>query len=764
MFTLDGLMRALPEHQPRRAELLQALSRMVDVVDPGDVAGTAAAGRAELAEVLARPAYASAHRIVAVGHAHIDSAWLWPVRETIRKCARTFANVVALADADPTFKFACSSAQQYAWVKEHYPDLFARITEKVAAGQFLPVGGMWVESDTNMPGGEAMARQFVAGKRFFVENFGVETEEVWLPDSFGYSAALPQIVRASGSKYLLTQKLSWNQTNTMPHNTFAWEGIDGTRVLTHFPPVNTYNSDLSGRDLARAERNYAEHGKGTISLVPFGWGDGGGGPTREMLAAAHRTRSLEGSPAVRIDSPAAFFAEAAAENPDLPVWSGELYLELHRATYTTQARTKQGNRVSEHLLREAELWAATAAVRTGADYPYDELEELWQLVLLQQFHDILPGSSDRLGAPGRRAQLCGRRAAGRDGDHGSSDPAGRCRQPHLRPERRPALSRHGVAPLGAGVPVAVTQAVKADRVGADIHLDNGIVRVVIGERGQITSLTDYASGREAIAAGTVGNRLQLHRDIPNLWDAWDVDEHYRRNVTEIDGVDAIDLDTDDDRAVVRIRRSFGSSTIEQQIILRGGLGVGRDPQRHRLARAQEAAQARFRLRRARRPVGLRDPVRPCVPPHPYQHVLGVRPVRDLRPPVDPRRRTRLRRGGQQRLHLRPRRRSYDARARWHHHHRALVVGARFPLSRPRGRPGPAHQPDHRPPGGDHRRCRRRGLPHQPAAPPHQGRAGRQAAGQHLQSGHRGRSGQTGRGSQRRRRCSAVRVLGRTRRG
>ena len=393
IFTLDGLMRALPEHQPRRAELLQALSRMVDVVDPGDVAGTAPAGRAELTEVLARPAYASAHRIVAVGHAHIDSAWLWPVRETIRKCARTFSNVVALADADPTLKFACSSAQQYAWVKEHYPDLFARITEKVAAGQFLPVGGMWVESDTNMPGGEAMARQFVAGKRFFLENFGVETEEVWLPDSFGYSAALPQIVKASGSKYMLTQKLSWNQTNTMPHSTFAWEGIDGTRVLTHFPPVNDYNSDLSGRDLARAERNYAEHGKGTISLVPFGWGDGGGGPTREMLAAAHRTHSLEGSPAVRIDSPAAFFADAAAENPDLPVWSGEMYLELHRATYTTQARTKQGNRFSEHLLREAELWAATAAVQTGADYPYDELEELWQLVLLQQFHDILPGSS-----------------------------------------------------------------------------------------------------------------------------------------------------------------------------------------------------------------------------------------------------------------------------------------------------------------------------------------------------------------------------------
>ena len=179
----------------------------------------------------------------------------------------------------------------------------------------------------------------------------------------------------------------------MPHHTFRWEGIDGTRVFTHFPPVDTYNSELSGADLARAERNYPEHGEGTMSLVPFGFGDGGGGPTREMMAAARRTASLEGSPAVRIDTPAAFFAEAAAEYPDPPVWSGEMYLELHRATYTTQARTKQGNRRSEHLLREAELWAATAAVRTGCRLPVRRARALWQLVLLQQFHDILPGSS-----------------------------------------------------------------------------------------------------------------------------------------------------------------------------------------------------------------------------------------------------------------------------------------------------------------------------------------------------------------------------------
>ncbi|MGO4492693.1 alpha-mannosidase, partial [Arthrobacter sp. 2YAF22_2] len=391
--TLRGLMHELPMELPRRHEILRSLERMLDVMDPDDVPGTAAAGRAALAEVLARPAYASAHQLVATGHAHIDSAWLWPVRETIRKCARTFSNVVALMDEDPRFVFSCSSAQQLAWIKEYYPELYGRIREKVRTGQFVPVGGMWVESDSNMPGGEAMARQFLEGKSFFLAEFGVECREAWLPDTFGYSAALPQIVKAAGSRWFLTQKISWNQVNRMPHHTFSWEGIDGTRLFTHFPPVDSYSSEISGRDLAHAERNYRDHGRGSMSLLPFGYGDGGGGPTREMLAAARRTADLEGSPKVRLGAASDFFASAEADYPDLPVWVGEMYLELHRGTYTSQANTKRGNRRSEHLLREAELWCATATVRAGARYPAAELKRLWRLVLLQQFHDILPGSA-----------------------------------------------------------------------------------------------------------------------------------------------------------------------------------------------------------------------------------------------------------------------------------------------------------------------------------------------------------------------------------
>lgn len=571
VWTLAGLMEQLPLELPRRHEILRAFERMMDVMDPDDVAGTAPAGRQELAEVLARPAYASAHQLVATGHAHIDSAWLWPVRETIRKCARTFSNVVALMDEDPTFVFSCSSAQQLAWIKELYPELYSRIREKVRAGQFVPVGGMWVESDTNMPGGEAMARQFVEGKGFFLAEFGIECREAWLPDSFGYSAALPQIVKAAGSRWFLTQKISWNQTNRMPHHTFNWEGIDGTRLFTHFPPVDSYNSDLSGRDLAHAERNYRDHGRGTVSLVPFGYGDGGGGPTREMLAAAARTANLEGSPRVRIGSAESFFRQAEEDYPALPVWVGEMYLELHRGTYTSQARTKKGNRRSEHLLREAELWCSTAAVRSAGayDYPDAELKRLWQLVLLQQFHDILPGSSiawvhqdaERNYQAIEKAleAIIGQAAAAM---LGSGD-----RQFLLNAAPH---ARNGVPALAAAEPTPLPGPVLATPHHGGYILDNGIIRVEVDADGLLASLRDYATGREAIAPGQRGNLLELHRDTPNEWDAWDIDEFYRRNVTPLVHAESVRLANEDGSAVVVVERMAGSSPLTQRITLAPG--------------------------------------------------------------------------------------------------------------------------------------------------------------------------------------------------
>ncbi|MGK3649854.1 alpha-mannosidase [Pseudarthrobacter enclensis] len=571
VWTLGGLMEQLPPELPRRHEILRALERMMDVMDPDDVAGTAAAGRDELAEVLSRPAYASAHQLVATGHAHIDSAWLWPVRETVRKCARTFSNVVALMDENSDFVFSCSSAQQLAWIKEGYPELFSRIREKVRAGQFVPVGGMWVESDTNMPGGEAMARQFIEGKSFFLNEFGIECREAWLPDSFGYSAALPQIVKAAGSRWFLTQKISWNQTNRMPHHTFNWEGIDGTRLFTHFPPVDSYNAELSGRELAHAERNYRDHGRGTVSLVPFGYGDGGGGPTREMLAAAARTADLEGSPKVRIGSAESFFRQAEDEYPALPVWVGEMYLELHRGTYTSQARTKKGNRRCEHLLREAELWCATAAVRTGGGfaYPAAELKQLWRLVLLQQFHDILPGSSiawvhqdaerNYLAIESALEELISQAAAAALGTGERTFLLNSA--PH---------GRSGVPAMAAAEVEAPAGQVRADALDGGFVLDNGLVRAVIDADGLLSSLLDHPSGREAIAPGQRGNLLELHRDTPNEWDAWDIDEFYRRNVTPLTRAESIRLEESPGGAAVVVERLAGASPLTQRISLAAG--------------------------------------------------------------------------------------------------------------------------------------------------------------------------------------------------
>ncbi|MFJ4208398.1 alpha-mannosidase [Paenarthrobacter sp. NPDC089675] len=569
VWTLSGLMHELPTELPRRHEILRALERMLDIMDPDDVAGTAAAGREALAEVLGRPAYASAHELLATGHAHIDSAWLWPVRETIRKCARTFSNVVALMDEDPDFVFSCSSAQQLTWIKEFFPELFVRIREKVKAGQFVPVGGMWVESDTNMPGGEAMARQFVEGKSFFLKEFDIECEEAWLPDSFGYSGALPQIVKSAGSRWFLTQKISWNKVNRMPHHTFSWEGIDGTRLFTHFPPVDTYNAELHARELAHAERNYRDHGRGTMSLVPFGYGDGGGGPTREMLAAAHRTANLEGSPKVRLGTAKEFFLKAEAEYPQLPVWVGEMYLEMHRGTYTSQARTKRGNRRSEHLLREAELWCSTAAVRVGFEYPAAELKRLWQLVLLQQFHDILPGSSIAWVHQDAERNYA---AIARDLEAIIASAAqALVGSGHTRFLLNAAPhKRHGVSALAVAEATRPETPVDVTEQDGGYVLDNGIIRAVLDSNGLLTSLVDHASGRDAIAPGQSGNLLELFRDIPNEWDAWDIEEFYRRNVAPLTTAEAIAVETTATGAVVVVERSVGASAITQRITLDAG--------------------------------------------------------------------------------------------------------------------------------------------------------------------------------------------------
>ncbi|MFJ7043021.1 alpha-mannosidase [Streptomyces sp. NPDC101112] len=576
---LRELMVHLGEHEPRRHEILHALDRAMDALDLDDVSGSATAVREILAPVLARPAHASAHTISGVGHAHIDSAWLWPIRETKRKTSRTFSNVTALADEYEDFIFACSQAQQYEWVRDNYPQVWERIKKAVEKGQWAPVGGMWVEADGNLPGGEAVARQFVHGKRFFIENFGIETKGVWLPDSFGYNAAYPQLAKLAGNEWFLTQKISWNQTNRFPHHTFWWEGIDGTRIFTHFPPIDTYNARFSGEEMDRAVRNYQEKGAGTRSLAPFGWGDGGGGPTREIMERARRLADLEGSPKVVVEHPDEFFAKARAEYEDAPVWHGELYLELHRATYTSQARTKQGNRRSEHKLREAELWATTAALHApGYTYPYEKLDRLWKTVLLHQFHDILPGSS--IAWVHREAEAEYARVAKEleelTAQAVTALGAGDTRVFNTSPRDRAEVVRtsegapvyvevpaNGSAPLAAAEP---PHPVTVD----GLTLDNGLVRVVVAEDGTLASVRDLVADREVL--GDQGNLLRLHTDLPNYWDAWDVDKHYRNRYTDLLDAESVTVvEADPLVGAVRVERSFGKgSRITQTITVRAG--------------------------------------------------------------------------------------------------------------------------------------------------------------------------------------------------
>ncbi len=572
---LHEMIEAAPHFGDHEWDVLLGLNRALDCLDLDDVVATAGAAREVLKPFMEAAAYPGAHRISAVGHAHIDSAWLWPLRETRRKVNRTLANVVRLIEDGSSLIFALPAAQHVAWLKEDDPELFERVRELVAKGRIVPVGGMWVEPDAVLPGGEAMCRQLVEGLDFFENELGASCQEIWLPDSFGYSAALPQIAREAGIERFLTQKISWNQVNTFPHHTLLWEGIDGSRIFTHFPPMDTYGAEVTGQNLTHAVENFKDKGHASVSLMPFGYGDGGGGPTREMLERIDRFRSLRGAPEVVMETPKQFFDRALEDADQIPVWVGELYLELHRGTFTSQIDAKQGNRRGESILRETELWCSYAAIQGLMDYPYEELRSYWRTLLLCQFHDILPGTSiawvyrevrelHKQILEGCEAliqkTLTVLTASSKDGQTGELL------------ANASSFSLHGTAPLSVAAPVEEkdSQGVHLLQVDDGYEITNAFFKARVSTSGELISLREIESDREWIPAGQKAGEFHIHQDFPNMWDAWDLDPFYRNSLRVVTDRSVSNVVVEHDRVEIHSTARIDSSSMELVWIFTSG--------------------------------------------------------------------------------------------------------------------------------------------------------------------------------------------------
>ncbi|MDB5080330.1 MAG: hypothetical protein JWP00_2254 [Chloroflexi bacterium] len=587
---LDGLT-TLPEESPTHQALLTALEEACAVLDfrqPDRSEVFYASCEAALDGLnrrlkgLERASSDWQPHVVSTGHAHIDVAWLWQLKHTRLKAANTFSTALYHMDRYPHFIFTQSQPQLYQYVKEDQPALYERIKQKVASGQWEPEGAMWVEADTNLTGGESLVRQFLFGQRFFREEFGRTSKVLWLPDVFGYSAALPQLIKGAGADYFITTKISWNETNRVPMDTFWWEGLDGSRVLAHFITAQnddhsqtyyTYNGEMRPEVLALSWKNYRHKEINRELLLAYGYGDGGGGPTRPMVEAAGLLQhSLSPElPTAATGKIADFMdklAGRAGQDPRLPEWVGELYLEFHRGTYTSQARVKRANRLAERDLHNAEFLASSALAMTGKAYPQQDLSEAWKIVLTHQFHDILPGSSigevysDAVenyaqvsGITGRLIAEAGQslveNLAAPDGalvvfnpvSWDRSEPveidqsqAEKLGLPYQNLADGQALVQAGTVPsfgYRSFAPPANPTTGQANGLSVSSDwLENKYYRLELDSQGQITRLLDKAgyggAGREVLQPGQPGNVLQFFEDKPVEYDAWNIDAYYEQ--------------------------------------------------------------------------------------------------------------------------------------------------------------------------------------------------------------------------------------------
>lgn len=536
-----------------------------------DIAGA----RKILREVLDTPSDSDL-TVTAVGHSHLDLGWLWPIRETKRKAARTLSTALKNMKLYPDYIYGASQPQQFEWIKEGYPELYKRVIAAHKKGQFEPQGGMWCECDTNLAGGEALIRQFLYGLEFWKTEFGADVKNCWLPDVFGYSAALPQIIKKCGMKFFMTQKLSWSEHNKFPYETFIWEGLSDDSVLVHMPPANTYCSTGAAPSLDELYRNHKSKDKTDEALMLFGAGDGGGGPCEANIELIRRVENLKGFPKVKFGRAEDFFDSIDKKRGDLPHYKGELYLEKHQGTLTTQSDTKKYNRKCEMALHDLEALAAYARER-GYNYPREKIEEIWKEVLLYQFHDILPGSSIT-----RIYTECVARY--RDMLEDISEERGRIFD-FLKKEK--GLSVFNSAPFHRKenfkydgkwysfeadpyevVPIKPLGKSPNCLSAGENYIENDLLKLTFGESGEIVSLIDKRTKTEF--NGKYLNRLTVYTDKKLFYNAWDIDIDYPNKPASKFRLVSAKCFVDGGAAIMEADYAYGKSKLFQKVILAAG--------------------------------------------------------------------------------------------------------------------------------------------------------------------------------------------------
>ncbi len=561
-----------------------------------------------------------------IGHTHIDVAWLWPLSQTRQKTIRSFSTVLRLMEDYPEYLFMSSQPQLYDFIRKDRPEIYEKIKQKVSEGVWEPEGGMWLEADCNVTSGESFVRQILFGKRFFLDEFNVDCKILWLPDVFGYSAALPQILKKSGMKYFMTTKIFWNEYNRFPYETFNWEGIDGSTVLSHFITTtdmsekgktygSTYNGRLSTPHVMGAWENYSQKGLNNDVLMAFGYGDGGGGPTREMLEEGRRlSKGIPGAPKFQMKKSRDFFEQLEkriGDDPMTPKWVGELYLEYHRGTYTSVGKNKWYNRKCELLLRDVELFCRIAYSYGVIDeYPGREINSNWETVLLNQFHDILPGSSIKEVYEESQVQYADVMKAmnlklGHVLDKLAAAAAddGKCVVFNQLSHDRMSLAKvstdetytHAVSQSGEKIPgqtvvgkdgryfvfgalvppmslstfsLENNQAEAGGMYAGRDGMENDFLKITFDENMNMVSIHDKCNDRELVKPGERANRLIAFEDRPIDWDAWDINIYYNNKKWYIDDVESVEVvENGPVRTGVKIRRRFLDSTIEQTIYM-----------------------------------------------------------------------------------------------------------------------------------------------------------------------------------------------------